>query len=318
MEGWWVQKQVLSPQARPLRVWCVWKIPCMVQSELFPMSQRMRMSTPREHMFPTNTTLIHIKRCSAPSDSRSVLRLWALAASITRRCRRFRGPWLPTSHTCTMVPPPDQVESLAWSALLVLAFRSISICVFLFVSINWDILLRSAIEIQACGRANPASPIHGSGSNNARNTTNGNEGEKAAIDRQRSRESDASSTNERRLNHRPGNRAAKTSDYGERPSNISRHQNSNSHNPTPPPPPYSLSPSKTSQPKPSVDTIIRLYEDIMASDSQTIEVQQETLCSQQDIIRSQAQVIRRMRQVLEEQDARIEELEEQLGSFGKV
>ncbi|KAF2030069.1 hypothetical protein EK21DRAFT_34640, partial [Setomelanomma holmii] len=52
-----------------------------------------------------------------------------------------------------------------------------------------------------------------------------------------------------------------------------------------------------------------LYEDIMASDSQTIKVQQETLCAQQDIIRQQAQVIAKMRMVLEAQDARLAEME---------
>jgi hypothetical protein len=47
----------------------------------------------------------------------------------------------------------------------------------------------------------------------------------------------------------------------------------------------------------------------MASDSQTIKVQQETMRAQQEIIRSQAQVLSKMRMVLEEQDRRIDDLE---------
>jgi hypothetical protein len=55
---------------------------------------------------------------------------------------------------------------------------------------------------------------------------------------------------------------------------------------------------------------VDLYESIMASDTQTIQVQQQTVTAQQEIIRSQAQMIRKLRHVLEEQDRRVEELEE--------
>jgi hypothetical protein len=68
-------------------------------------------------------------------------------------------------------------------------------------------------------------------------------------------------------------------------------------------------PKTTSHFSPTESSIIALYEDIMASDSQTIKVQQETMRAQQEIIRSQAQVISKMRMVLEEQDRRIDELE---------
>ena len=55
--------------------------------------------------------------------------------------------------------------------------------------------------------------------------------------------------------------------------------------------------------------MLALYEDIMASDSATIKVQQETLQSQQEIVQSQAHMIKTLRHILEEQDAQIQELE---------
>jgi hypothetical protein len=79
---------------------------------------------------------------------------------------------------------------------------------------------------------------------------------------------------------------------------------------TPPPPPYSASPPRSEKQQDTSSAIITLYEDIIASDAQTIHVQQQTLTSQQDIIRSQAQMIVKLRHLLEEQDKRIEELDE--------
>jgi hypothetical protein len=55
---------------------------------------------------------------------------------------------------------------------------------------------------------------------------------------------------------------------------------------------------------------VELYEDIIASDAQTIQVQQRTMASQQDIIRSQSEMIMKLRHLLEEQDRRIEDLDE--------
>ncbi|OAG01397.1 uncharacterized protein CC84DRAFT_1060187, partial [Paraphaeosphaeria sporulosa] len=54
---------------------------------------------------------------------------------------------------------------------------------------------------------------------------------------------------------------------------------------------------------------LQLYEDIIASDAQTIQVQQDTMAAQQETIRAQAQMIKNMRLLLERQDERIEELE---------
>jgi predicted RNase H-like nuclease (RuvC/YqgF family) len=48
----------------------------------------------------------------------------------------------------------------------------------------------------------------------------------------------------------------------------------------------------------------------MASDAQTIQVQQQTMSSQQEIIRAQAQMILKLRHILEEQDRKVEELED--------
>jgi hypothetical protein len=79
---------------------------------------------------------------------------------------------------------------------------------------------------------------------------------------------------------------------------------------SPPPPPYSASPPRSEKQQETSTAIINLYEDIIASDAQTIHVQQQTLTSQQDIIRSQAQMIVKLRHLLEEQDRRIEDLDE--------
>jgi hypothetical protein len=84
---------------------------------------------------------------------------------------------------------------------------------------------------------------------------------------------------------------------------------------TPPPPPYSVDPPGSEDKQSSTVGIIELYEDIIASDAQTIQVQQQTLTSQQDIIRSQAQMIVKLRHLLEEQDRRIDDLDETARAF---
>lgn len=76
-----------------------------------------------------------------------------------------------------------------------------------------------------------------------------------------------------------------------------------------PPPPYSFDPPK-SESISQHDSVMRLYEEIMASDSETIKVQQRTLETQQDVVRSQAQTIRQMRDILDMQDAQIVQLED--------
>lgn len=76
-----------------------------------------------------------------------------------------------------------------------------------------------------------------------------------------------------------------------------------------PPPPYSFDPPK-SESKAQHDAIVRLYEEIMASDAETINVQQRTLETQQDTVRSQAHMIKQMRDILEMQDTHIAQLEE--------
>jgi len=58
-----------------------------------------------------------------------------------------------------------------------------------------------------------------------------------------------------------------------------------------------------------------LYEEIMASDAETIQVQQRTVETQQDLVRSQAQIIQQMRDILEMQDAQIVQLEETVASL---
>lgn len=76
------------------------------------------------------------------------------------------------------------------------------------------------------------------------------------------------------------------------------------------PPPYSFESPTSKANSPGPGSIIELYESIMASDAQTIQVQQQTMASQQDIIRSQSQMILKLRHILEEQDRRVEELDE--------
>jgi hypothetical protein len=58
---------------------------------------------------------------------------------------------------------------------------------------------------------------------------------------------------------------------------------------------------------PSYETIMKVYEDIVASDAETMQVQQQTIQSQQEIIRSQRDMIRRLQQLIEVQDIWIEE-----------
>ncbi|KAF2653317.1 hypothetical protein K491DRAFT_603107 [Lophiostoma macrostomum CBS 122681] len=52
---------------------------------------------------------------------------------------------------------------------------------------------------------------------------------------------------------------------------------------------------------------MKMYEDIIAADTETMRVQQGTIHAQQDIVRSQADMIARLQQVVEAQDAWIEE-----------
>jgi hypothetical protein len=52
---------------------------------------------------------------------------------------------------------------------------------------------------------------------------------------------------------------------------------------------------------------MKMYEDIIAADTETMQVQQGTIEAQQDIIRSQADMIGRLQQLVEVQEACIEE-----------
>ncbi|KAL5113698.1 hypothetical protein ACEQ8H_008427 [Pleosporales sp. CAS-2024a] len=78
----------------------------------------------------------------------------------------------------------------------------------------------------------------------------------------------------------------------------------------PPPPPYLVNPPSAQTRAPRDASLVELYESIIASDAQTIQVQQQTMASQQDVIRSQSDMIMQLRHVLEQQDRIIDELDE--------
>ncbi|KAH7069314.1 hypothetical protein FB567DRAFT_245277 [Paraphoma chrysanthemicola] len=175
--------------------------------------------------------------------------------------------------------PLDNIATLSWSAFFLFVLRSISVCAFLCVSVDWDTLLRAAIHVHV-----------EAGHRTQRSTT-------PACSAKPGRNGSAvkSSTSGRRQPTK-----GPTADV---PSDAQQHPRCS-------PPPYSVdAPKSASSFNATESSIIALYEDIMASDSQTIKVQQDTMRAQQEIIRSQAQVISKMRMVLEEQDDRIEELE---------
>lgn len=54
-----------------------------------------------------------------------------------------------------MADVSDSTRALAWSALLLLFFRSLSVCTFLFVSINANIFVRSSIQVHSGGKEAP-------------------------------------------------------------------------------------------------------------------------------------------------------------------
>ncbi|KAH3908942.1 hypothetical protein HBI56_124410 [Parastagonospora nodorum] len=168
---------------------------------------------------------------------------------------------------------PDAAKILAYVAFVWLALRSLSACTFVFFGLNLEVCRVAAIQVQ--GRRTGCSSPGRAGSERANPTQ-----------------------------RRTANSSSRLPSKG--PQRAERH--------TPPPPPYSFSPlSPTSDSKcadPTSASLITLYEDIIASDAQTIQVQQETMASQQDIIRSQSQMIMKLRHLLEEQDQRIEELDE--------
>lgn len=53
--------------------------------------------------------------------------------------------------------------------------------------------------------------------------------------------------------------------------------------------------------------VMKMYEDIIASDAETIQVHQATIHSQQEIIRSQREMIQKLQHLVEVQDAWIDE-----------
>jgi hypothetical protein len=185
---------------------------------------------------------------------------------------------------------PDAAKILAYVAFVWLALRSLSACTFVFFGLNLEVCRVAAIQVQ--GRRTGCSSPRRAGSERA-NPTPRRTG-KASSTLKCEVQADASEANS----------SSRLPSKG--PQRAERH--------TPPPPPYSFSPpsptSDSRSPDPTSASLITLYEDIIASDAQTIQVQQETMASQQDIIRSQSQMIMKLHHLLEEQDQRIEELDE--------
>jgi hypothetical protein len=194
---------------------------------------------------------------------------------------------------------PEGAKLLAWIAITWLAMRSFSICTFVFLFMNLNIGQVAAIEVYTKVAATPSSRT-------CRNAT-----------RRPNEQGNQATTPSPRNHGKPTSKRLYPSIVSDKhqvnvPSSLPKgtHHSRRQQYSTPPPPPYSVDPPSSDDKQPTAVGIIELYEDIIASDSQTIQVQQQTLASQQDIIRSQAQMIVKLRHLLEEQDRRIEDLDE--------
>ncbi|KAF1940906.1 hypothetical protein EJ02DRAFT_493510 [Clathrospora elynae] len=183
-----------------------------------------------------------------------------------------------------MTNVPNRATIIAWISFLSLLLRSVSVCTFVFLSVNLNVLRIATIQVQAKDEAIPsARRLRSSGSKASEP-----EGESAPPNRR----SHANTT------QTPQQPSAQPSNRAQQPvAQLTPHS-------------YSFRPPESDSKHQSQGSIIELYEAIIASDSQTIQVQQQTMVSQQDIIHTQTQMIAKLRYVLEEQDARMEELED--------
>ncbi|KAL5386726.1 hypothetical protein PMIN06_010816 [Paraphaeosphaeria minitans] len=187
-----------------------------------------------------------------------------------------------------MAETPDELRSLVYSVVFVLFLRAARAFSLILLLANFGVLLGVTIQIQP-------EPFRGTLAKIRRPKNHedgrGNEG------------GDASPTGARRNPpSQTSPRAAPTQTRKSTPPPAPALQR------CPSPPPYRLDQPKSAA-EPRSESILQLYEDIIASDAQTIQVQQDTMVAQQETIRAQAQMIKNMRLLLETQDERIEELE---------
>jgi hypothetical protein len=71
--------------------------------------------------------------------------------------------------------------------------------------------------------------------------------------------------------------------------------------------PATYSPPSKAQKKPSSASLLSLYEDIMASDAETIQVQQATIRALQEVVRAQRGMMKDLQRLVDAQDAWIED-----------
>jgi hypothetical protein len=196
-----------------------------------------------------------------------------------------------------------------WSAVLLLLLRTLSACTFVFVSINARVFIRPVVQGDVASKATPT-PF----------TT-------------RSRSADSSSSKSSRdgrrvstSNHKRNSQYASIHPFSILPNPYSPSflpTNQQHIAPSPPPnppqttqgnqiqtpftnPTFTITPSKPES-LPSHAALMKLYEDIIASDAQTIQVQEATIHSQQEVIRSQRDVVLRLQRLVDAQNAWIGE-----------
>lgn len=200
----------------------------------------------------------------------------------------------------------DEARLLAWIAITWLAMRALSSCTFAVFECNFVAFRAVAVQVQTRSEATTPRRCWDAGSGREQSA------KAAASSRPRQKGMFASSIHDicnlrLTIDVAP---PSSTSQPSRTTQNSSKPQpyRSTIHTPAPPPP---YSPRRTSEPANSPD-LIPLYEDIIASDAQTIQTQQATLAAQQEIIRAQAQMIQKLRHVLEEQDRTMEEVDESM------
>lgn len=193
----------------------------------------------------------------------------------------------------------DGTIVVACIALALMMMRSINICSFLFLSINLNMFRVAAVQAQGQRSTSPPQNVVQQPVKRSLRIAFSGRKEHGMICPFNKVTSP--------INAYPATKSPQQPQSAP-PSNKGLNVQSPNHQQ--PPPPYTFSAPQTDSKQTGTGAIIELYEDIMASDAQTIQVQQQTMASQQDIIRSQAQMILKMRHVLDEQDRRIEELED--------
>ncbi|PSN69636.1 hypothetical protein BS50DRAFT_618665 [Corynespora cassiicola Philippines] len=176
---------------------------------------------------------------------------------------------------------PQVSDVLGWSAFLLLLLRYFGFGTFAIAYWDASVFVRVAIQVHAASRG--SSLAAGGGGRRCR------DGEAVEGDRRT-----------RMASPRP--RTPPSQQQQRRPS--------------PPHPRQDVfDPKEGRQPKARIShmALMSMYEDIMATDAETIQHQQATIQSQQETIRSQREMVHRLRLLVEAQDSWIEEhLEEPL------